>query len=176
MMRVSRLLQRPKIQTLSWIYVILIRDALVTRLKVFLRSQKNLLKRKLQLTKEGMVHHMSHNVLIFVTSQPKSRQKLPKDTPIPSEATVLYSFSPPNMFSKSSQYYTGKINLKHAIQRRLLRSFHADSHYCNALFRYMREMAIQHKENCLFVSCNDKAKVDYGEPGTALSTGVRVKK
>ena len=80
------------------------------------------------------------------------------------------------MFSKSSQYYTGKINLKHAIQRRLLRSFHADSHYCNALFRYMREMAIQHKENCLFVSCNDKAKVDYGEPGTALSTGVRVKK
>ena len=37
-------------------------------------------------------------------------------------------------------------------------------------------MAIEHKENCLFVSCDDKAKVDYGEPGTALSTGVRGKK
>ena len=98
------------------------------------------------------------------------KQKLPKDTPIPSEATVLYSFSPPNMFSKSSQYYTGKINLKHAIQRRLLRSFHADSHYCKALFRYIQEMAIQHKENCLFFSCNDKAKVDYGEPGTPIVT------
>ena len=28
------------------------------------------------------------------------KAKLPKDTPIPSEATVLY-FAPPNMFSKS---------------------------------------------------------------------------
>ena len=101
------------------------------------------------------------------------KAKLPKDTPIPSEATVLYSFAPPNMFSKSSQYYTGKINLKHAIQQRHLISFHADSHYCNTLFSYMWEMTIEHKENCLFISCDNKAWVDYGEPGTALSTVVR---
>ena len=106
----------------------------------------------------------------------KFKAKLPKDTPIPSEATVLYSFAPPNMFSKSSQYYTREINLKNAIRRRQLRSFHADSHYCNELFRYMREMAIEHKENCLFISYDNKAKVDYGEPGTALLTGVGGKK
>ena len=40
----------------------------------------------------------------------------------------------------------------------------------------MREMAIEHKENCLFISYDDKAKVDSGEPGTALLTGVRGKK
>ena len=40
----------------------------------------------------------------------------------------------------------------------------------------MQEMAIEHKENCLFVSCDDKAKVDYAKPGTALTTGVRGKK
>ena len=40
----------------------------------------------------------------------------------------------------------------------------------------MREMAIEHKENWLFVSFDDKANLDYGEPGTALSTGVRGKK
>ena len=53
------------------------------------------------------------------------KAKLPKDTPIPSEATVLYLFA---------------------------------------------------TSNCLFVSCDNKAKADYSEPGTALSTGVRGKK
>ena len=40
----------------------------------------------------------------------------------------------------------------------------------------MREMAIEHTENCLFVSCDNNANFDYSEPGTALSTGVRGKK
>ena len=40
----------------------------------------------------------------------------------------------------------------------------------------MREMAIMFRHNSLFLSCDDKAKVDFGEPGLALSSGVRGKK
>ena len=37
-------------------------------------------------------------------------------------------------------------------------------------------MAIKYREDSLFLSCDDKAKIDYGEPGYALSTGVRGRK
>lgn len=63
----------------------------------------------------------------------QAKDCLPHDTPIPSEATVIHAFAPPNIFSKTAQYYTGKINLKHTIQSRQLRAFHSDAHWCNAL-------------------------------------------
>ena len=37
----------------------------------------------------------------------------------------------------------------------------------------MKEMAVQEKDTSFFLSCDDKATIDYGEPGHALSTGVR---
>ena len=40
----------------------------------------------------------------------------------------------------------------------------------------MRETAIKYREDSLFLSCSDKAKIDYGEPGYALSTGVHGRK
>ena len=79
-----------------------------------------MLKRKLQLMKEDISHMSKFISVRDLLAQVEA--KLPKDTPIPSEATVLYSLAPPRRFSKSSQYYTGKINLKHAIQQRQLRS------------------------------------------------------
>ena len=33
-----------------------------------------------------------------------------------------------------------------------------------------------YRGECVLLSCDDKAKVDFGEPGAALSTGVREKK
>ena len=36
-------------------------------------------------------------------------------------------------------------------------------------------MAIKYKDDSFFVSCDDKAKIDFGEPGYLLSTGVRGK-
>ena len=80
------------------------------------------------------------------------------------------------MHSKTAQYYIGKINLKHTVQRRQLRAFHADAHWCNALYRYLRELAIKNKNSCMFISCDDKAKVSFGEPGSAISSGVRGKR
>ena len=80
------------------------------------------------------------------------------------------------MHAKTAQYYTGEINLKFAIQHRQLRAYQSDAHWCNALLRYLREMAIMYRGECVLLSCDDKAKVDFGEPGTVLSTVVRGKK
>ena len=80
------------------------------------------------------------------------------------------------MHAKTSQYYTGRVNLRHVVQRRQLRSHHADAHYVSALYKYMREMAIENRDSSVFVSADDKAKVDFGEPGAAISSGVRGKK
>ena len=95
---------------------------------------------------------------------------------IPSELTVIYTFAPPNMHKALVQYYTGRVNLKHTIQRRQLRSFHINAHCCAALFKYIQDMSIKFKETSLFLSCDDKAKIDHGEPCCTLSTGVRERK
>ena len=48
------------------------------------------------------------------------KKDLQEGTSIPSETSITFVFVPPNIHVKSSQYYAGKINLKHAIQRRQL--------------------------------------------------------
>jgi len=48
-----------------------------------------------------------------------------------------------------------------------------DDHYCAAVFKYMRQFAIKFRDECTFLCVDDKAKVDFGEPGYAVSTGVR---
>ena len=106
----------------------------------------------------------------------KIKARIPEGLPIPSVLTVIHSFAPPNMHTKTAQYYTGKINLKFAIQCCQLCAYHYDVHWCNALFQYLQEMATMYQGQCVLLSCDDKAKVDFGEPGAVLSTGVRGKK
>ena len=101
-------------------------------------------------------------------------KNLPDGTPIPSESTIIHSFALPNMYAKSSQYYTGRINFRFTIQRRQLRAYHTDAHWCNTLFRYIRELAIQDCGNCVFISCDNKSKIYFGEPGHMLLSGVQV--
>ncbi|XP_066934138.1 uncharacterized protein [Clytia hemisphaerica] len=104
------------------------------------------------------------------------KERVPEGTNIPSESTVIHAFAPRNMHRKTAQYYTGRIKLKHTVQRRQLRAYHSDSHWCASLYRYLREMAILNRDPCVFISCDDKAKIDFGEPGSAVSTGVRGRK
>ena len=51
-----------------------------------------------------------------------------------------------------------------------------DEHYCAAQFKYIRRYAVKYRENVTFLSIDDKAKLTYGEPGLAISTGVRGKR
>ena len=121
------------------------------------------------------VSHMSEYLSIRdLINQVKER--IPEDSPIPSVSTVIYSFAAPNMYAKTVQYYTGKTNLTFVVQRHQLHAYHTDAHWCYALFRYFREMAIMYRGKSLLLTCDDNAKIDFGEPGCMLSTGVRGKK
>ena len=124
--------------------------------------------------RHGVAHMSNYLSVRDLIEQVKA--KIPSDAPVPSESTVIFAFAPPNTHAKSSQYYTGRLNLKHAIQRRQLRAFHTDAHWCSALFRYLCEMAVKYREHSLFLSCDDKAKIEVGEPSYAISSGVRGKK
>lgn len=70
--------------------------------------------------------------------------------------------------------------MQYKLQVRQLRAFHADTHYCAAMFKIQRDMAVDlnnsKKGSIIFISKDDKAKVDFGEPGQLLSTGVRNRK
>ena len=72
--------------------------------------------------------------------------------------------------------FTSKIPVQYKIQRRQLRIAHPDDHYCNALFKYERALAVELGKDCALFFCDDKAKVQIGEPDVPLSTGVRGKK
>ena len=81
--------------------------------------------------RHGIAHMSEFLSIKDLISQVQKR--VPAETPIPSESTVIHAFAPLNILSKTAQYYTGKINLKHTVQRRQLRAFHADAHWCNSL-------------------------------------------
>ena len=97
------------------------------------------------------------------------KEKIPKGSPIPSPSTVFHFFAPPNMYAETSQYFTGKTNLKFVVQRSQLRVYHIDAHWCYALFRYLREMMIMYRDKSLLLFCDNKAKIDFGEPAHAFN-------
>lgn len=97
----------------------------------------------------------------------------PPDTPVPSAALVRLQFTPRNPYIHTALSFTSKFQVQYKIQRRQLRLAHVDDHYCAALFLYMRSMAVKLREDCRLFCCDDKAKVPIGEPGTAISSGVR---
>ena len=47
---------------------------------------------------------------------------------------------------------------------------------CVALYWYLRELAIQNCKKCVFISCEDKTKIDFDEPGALVSSGVSGKR
>ena len=104
------------------------------------------------------------------------KKRIPPNAAIPSEATVDFAFAPRNVATLSARHYTGKINLRHKVQSRQLRNHHSDAHYCAAYYKYMREMAVNNKEDSILLSCDDKAKVLVGEPNLPISSGVRGKR
>ncbi len=78
-------------------------------------------------------------------------------------------------FSSKNPYshFTSNIKVQYKIQRRQLRAAHSDDHYCAAQLKYLKEKAIEMKEATRLLFCDDNAKVLVGEPGTAVSIGVR---
>ncbi len=101
----------------------------------------------------------------------------PEGTAIPSEQWLRLQFAPKNPAARTSLQYTGKLNVKYAVQSRQFRMNHPDTHYAAALFRYMREFAVQYRQYVSFACQDDKHHVKVGEPGNpvaAVDRGKRV--
>ena len=122
-------------------------------------------------------HNISHMSQILSVKDliNQTVEKCPEGTKIPSAALVRLPFSPRNPYAHSAMNFTSKIPVQYKIQRRQVRLSHPDDHYCNALFKYLKSLAVSIQPDCCLFFCDDKAKVSIGEPGVAISTGVRGK-
>ena len=61
------------------------------------------------------------------------------------------------------------------VQSRQLRKTHDDAHYCSAIFRYEREMAVKFRSYSIFACLDDKHWVSVGEPGFPVAAVERGK-
>ena len=121
------------------------------------------------------VEHISHFISVRDLIE-QTVKECPPGTPVPSESTVLFAFVPRNAYAKTAKLYKGRISLQHKVQTRQLRASHIDEHYCAAIFSYMKQYAIKYKDQSSMICIDDKSKVDFGEPGLAVASGVRGKK
>ena len=69
--------------------------------------------------------------------------------------------------------YTGRFQVKYAVQARQMRKSHPDSRYVAVILQYMKHFVIRFKDATLLLSVDDKAIVPVGEPGLPISSGVR---
>ena len=102
--------------------------------------------------------------------------KCSTDTQIPSISLLRLQFVPRNPYVHASLRFTSRIAVQHKIQRRQLRVQHPDDHYCLAQFKYLKEKAVEQRQDVALFFCDDKAKIPIGEPNAPVSTGVRGKK
>jgi hypothetical protein len=65
-------------------------------------------------------------------------------------------FTPGNPFHKSSMKYTSQFDVRFKVQTRNLRKQHVDSHFCTALFKYLRAFAVQFRSHTSVVMADDK--------------------
>ena len=100
----------------------------------------------------------------------------PEGTAIPSVALVRLQFTPRNPYIHSALNFTCHYDVQYKVQSRQLRVFHEDDHYCAALLKYLKHLAVLLQNLCKFFCCDDKAEIPIGEPGSVISTGVRGKK
>jgi hypothetical protein len=84
-----------------------------------------------------------------------------------SESWVRLKFVTGNPCAKVAQHYQGRLQVKHAVQKRLFRKPHPDEYYCAALF----QSAVKYRELLVFIRINDKHRIKLGEPGYPVCCG-----
>ena len=71
--------------------------------------------------------------------------------------------------------YTGRFNVRFMVQQCNIRKFSPDDHYCNALFKYAKQLAIKFSDHCAFISTNNKCKIKVEEPNFLVAAVARGK-
>ena len=101
-------------------------------------------------------------------------RKFPEECPpIPSLEWMQLQFWPSNQYTARALRYTGRFNVKFAVQVRQLHCDHQDSHYVSAILQYAKKFAVHFHSCCQYVCVDDKANIPIGNPGCPLATGVR---
>ena len=85
------------------------------------------------------------------------------EVPCPSEQWLRLQFWPADPSRRSSLQYTGRLKIKYQVQARQIRKQHEDAHYCSALLKYLKEMAVLYRSHTTFVSMDDKHKVSLAD-------------
>ena len=112
-----------------------------------------------------------HNLCDIIEELLKSKSD--EEVSIPSEEWVRLQFSLCNPYASNTIQYTGRFEVKCAVQRRQLRKSHSNSKYVMVLLKYVKEYAILLSQHVVLVSVDDKAIVPVGEAGFPTTTGVR---
>ena len=98
------------------------------------------------------------------------------DEQIPSLSWFRFQFWPKNIYTHTAMNYTGRLKIRYIIQQRSIRKYTPDDHYCSALYKYCRELAVQFAQHVAFLSTDDKNKIKVGEPNCPISAVTRGKK
>ncbi|CAG8806196.1 6163_t:CDS:2, partial [Gigaspora margarita] len=97
---------------------------------------------------------------------------LPSNINVLSDKWICLQFCPTNAVTIRAMYYTGQFKVKFQVQGRMLQKSSEDTHYCAALFRYLREFCIQYRQWACLISADNKHKIPIGEE-VVVSTDVR---
>ena len=89
----------------------------------------------------------------------------------------LFQFWPKDSTTHTALNYTERFPVKCMLQQRMIRKYHDDDHYLNAIFKYARGYAVSIRDTRSFVCTDEKHKIFMGEPNfllAALPRGRRV--
>ena len=99
-----------------------------------------------------------------------SKAKKVKDKDIPSYSWFKFQFWLKYSYTNASLNYTGRFKVRYIVQQCNVRKYTPDNHYCAALYKYSRQLAIMFKEHTAFTSTNDKCKIKIGKMNFPVAT------
>ena len=102
-------------------------------------------------------------IIITIIYRDCSEEAEKRNISIPSYSWFLLQFWPCSRTVSNIMHYTGKFKVRQLVQAKLFRKNNPDSHYYNAIYNFMKERAMTHKDTCTLFSVNAKCKISVGE-------------
>lgn len=81
---------------------------------------------------------------------------------LPSKLWVSFNFQPSILFVKSTMNYTGRFQVKYAVQQRVTRAKRQDSSFAFLQYRMMKEIAVKYVKKAHAICLHDKAVEPVG--------------
>ena len=129
-----------------------------TKYKLFWEECKKYIEEEVETAVDDRRHGEHTHLAKAISARDLLEQvekRCPEGTAIPSKQWLRLQFWPKNFTNKSALQFTGKLDVKFMIQPR---QRHEDSHYCAAMFRYLKEFSILYRDYSLWTT-NTGAKL-----------------